>query len=252
MGDGLGLGSFDSDASPAFRAGHDLSYYGILLGRPVGLAQLKLCFPPLYYAPCDFALELDCALENGLVETVRVAVPAGTCGPNELHPLGQVIPLTWTVKLRAEGLSSPYAGTGLYIGVRDIRLVEPVGAAECHCLVTSDVPFLADSEGVLVTPQAASFVALQLAQPGTHPHLLEDAVGQLFLFRARDGNISMQRRRSLTLPWETERVVTRDGASDYPWADKDERGTMILVRQVGLGETAIAHSRDDGETWEEV
>jgi hypothetical protein len=251
-GEGLGLGTFDSERTPAFQPAHDLPYYGALLGRDLGVAQLKLAFPPTYVAAQDFTLEVDCERADGWLETVRVTIPAGTQGPSGYDFVGEVVPLTWTPKLRAERLTSPYAGTGLYVRVRDMRLVEPAGAPGCQCVVTADVPYLADPTGIQVATGAASYVALQLIRGGTRPHLLEDAVGQLFLFRTQEGCITLRRRRSLTLPWEEERVIIPDGVSDYPWAEKDERGTMLLVRQVGENQTVICHSRDDGETWEEV
>ena len=135
---------------------------------------------------------------------------------------------------------------GLYWKVNDIRLVDPAEAPGCRCVVTADVPYLARAEGPLVTAQAAEFVALQLVAPQCRPHMFEDAVGQLFLLRVRDGNVELRRRRSVCLPWEAPRVITSDGDSDYPWATKDEQGRMILVRQVEGGRTVVAWSRDEG------
>jgi len=134
--------------------------------------------------------------------------------------------------------------------VTDIRLVEPETAPGCYATVTADVPFLAAPAGLLVPALGAEYVALQLLPPAVRAHLAEDAVGQLFLFTAREGNIEMRRRRALTLPWEEPRVIVSDGQSDYPWAGFDERGTLILVRQRG-GRTVVARSRDQGTTWEE-
>ncbi len=250
--DGQGLGTWDGDRVPPYRPGWDLPRLGEMMGRPLGLAQLKLAFPPEWIAPQDFTLEVDCEREDGEVETLPVRVPRGTQGPTELRPLGEVIALSAAVKLRAETLSSPYPTMGLYKAVRDIRLVEPESAPGCRCVVTADVPYLATPRGPVVRGLAAEFMALQLLPPGSRPHILEDGVGELFLFRVREGSIEMRRRRSLGLPWDPPRLITQGGEDDYPWAAKDERGRMILVRQTGEGYTVVAHSVDDGRTWEEL
>lgn len=248
--DGKGLGVWRGDQSPPYLPGRSLAEYGALLGRELGLAQLKLAFPPGWIALEPFALEVDCERADETVETLRVEVPLGTCGPIPGHPLGDVIALSRTPKLRAEGLESPYATAGLYRAVRDIRLVEPESAPGSRAVVTADVPYLASREGVPVQGLTAEHLALQLLPPECRPHLFEDAVGQLFLFRVWEGDIEMRRRRSLSLPWEAPRLVTQDGESDYPWATKDAQGRMILVRQRG-GLTVVTRSRDEGRTWEE-
>jgi hypothetical protein len=251
--DGTGLGTWNGDATPPYGAGWTLATLSALLGRPLGLAQFKLAFPANWVAPQDFALEIDCVRADGVTETAFVQVPAGTRGPNVLYPLGDVLPLAPTFKLRAEGMTTPYATVGLYQAVADIRLVAPAQAPGCRCVVTADVPYLATPRGPQVPAEAAQFVALQLAPAGgIHPHLFEDAVGQLFLFRVTEGNIEMRKRRAISLPWDQPGIITSDGISDYPWATKDEQGRMILVREVGQGFTVVAWSRDDGETWEEV
>jgi hypothetical protein len=250
--DGRGLGTWDGDREPQYLAGWDLSTLSEIMGRPLGLAQLKLAFPADWVAPQDFALEIDCEREDGVIETAFVQVREGTRGPNELYPLGDVVALSGAAKLRAEALATPYQTVGLYRAVRDIRLVAPERAPGCKCVVTADVPYLATPRGPVVRGLAAEFLALQLLPPGCRPHLFEDGVGQLFLFRVREGNVEMRRRRSLCLPWDPPSLITQDGNSDYPWAAKDEKGRMILVRQVGEGFTVVAHSVDEGRTWVEV
>jgi len=95
-------------------------------------------------------------------------------------------------------------------------------------------------------------VALQIGGPHGRPHIFEDAVGQLFLFDVREGNIRMRRKGGLTSPWEKPRWVTNEENSDYPWADKDSRGRIILSYQQGPGQVKLLHSPDDGHSWEEV
>jgi hypothetical protein len=248
VGDGRGLGRLEG---AIYTAGHELEYYAALVGRRVGLAQLKLAFPAGWVAQRPFTVAVDCVREDGGAETLRMRVPGGTRGPNAAAPLGDVAPLRPTPKLRAEGLGSPYLGVGLYRAVTGMRLVEAEDPADCRCVVTTDVPFLHDPAGLIVPPAGAEFVALQLVPPQGRPHLLEDAVGQLFLLQVREGNVELRRRRALSLGWEAPRTITGDGNSDYPWAAKDQTGRMILVRQRGE-ETVIAHSRNDGETWEEI
>ena len=77
--DGIGLGEWNGDGN-SFVAGHDLVSLSSMMGRPLGLAQLKLAFPEGWVAPREFALEVDCVREDGVAETVAVTVPAGTRG----------------------------------------------------------------------------------------------------------------------------------------------------------------------------
>jgi hypothetical protein len=250
--DGLGMGAWNGDGTPQYTPGWTMATLSALMGRPLGLAQFKLAFPGGWVAPLDFTLEIDCQRADGVIETAMVLVPAGTRGPGSLYPLGEVIPLSPTYKLRAEGMATPYATVSLYQAVTDIRLAGP-SAPGCRCVVTADVPYLATPLGPEVPGEAAQYMALQLAPSGgIHPHLFEDAVGQLFLFRVTEGNIEMRRRRSMSLPWDQPWMITTDGISDYPWAAKDEKGKMILVRQIGGGYTVVAWSLDEGETWVEL
>ncbi len=251
---GKGLGQFDGDQTPSFVPGHDLDYFSALpyINRDLGLAQFKLTFAEDYEVPIDFTVEIDCQRADGEIETITVTVPQGTRGPSVLDPFGEVIRLRPVPKLLAETKDSPYAGCGLYRAVIDIRLIEPEQAPGCRFTVIADVPFLAAPEGVLINSKQASFVALQIGAPHGRPHIFEDAVGQLFLFDVQEGNIRMRRKGGLTSPWEAPRWVTSEGTSDYPWADKDSRGHIILSYQQGPGQVKLLHSPDDGHTWQEV
>ena len=81
----------------------------------------------------------------------------------------------------------------------------------------------------------AALVALQTGErPGIGgPHLMDDAVGQIFLFYARDSQIWMKRRKGLPVAWEEPRQVTETGDNRHPCAEKDERGRLRLVWQRG-------------------
>jgi len=202
--------------------------------------------------PSDFTVEIDCQRADDEIETITVTIAQGTRGPSVLDPFGEVILLRPVPKLLAETKASPYAGCGLYRAVTDIRLVEPEEGPGCRFTVIADVPFLAHPEGVLIDNKQASFVALQIGGLYGHPHIFEDAVGQLFLFDVREGNIRLRRKAGLTSPWEAPRWVTSEGNSDYPWADKDSRGRIILSYQQGPGQVKLLYSSDDGHSWEEV
>ena len=254
VGDGKGLGQFDGGQSPPYIPGHDLDYFGSLppINRDLGLAQFKLAFESDYQVPLEFTVEIDCVCSDDQVETTTVTIPQGTSGPSDLHPFGDVIPLTTVPKLAAENKNAPYLNCRLYEAVVDIRLVEPEEAPGCRFTLIADVPFLAHPEGVLVEREKASAFALQLGPAGGHPHIFEDAVGQLFLFDVDEGNIRMRRRAGLLADWDAPRWVTSDGQSYYPWAETDNRGRLTLVRQLGTGEIKLMQSVDDGHTWEEV
>ncbi len=251
---GNGLGQFDGDESPPYVPGHDLAYFGALpyIDRDLGVAQFKLAFPSSYEVPTDFTVEVDCQRIDGGIETLTATIPAGTRGPSVLDPFGEVIALRPVPKLLAEDKGDPYPQCGFYQAVTDIRLVEPETAPGGRFTVIADVPFLANPAGVLIEHNKASFMALQLIGTSGHPHLFEDAVGQLFLFDVVEGNIRMHRRSGLTSPWQPPRWVTRDGQSDYPWADKDMRGAIVLAYQRSGDSVKILRSRDDGRSWEEV
>ena len=251
-GDGLGFGRFDSSVSPPFSAGHDLAYFGQLpeVQRDLGLAQLKLVYPYGYAQAEKVTLELDCRRADGATETVRVEVPAGVTGPNEQRPLSDVTPLVTTDKVVAEDVGAPYAGSGFFTEVTAVRLV---GRGKCKFTIVNDTPLLASANGVLVAEGRAALVALQTGEHlvPSGPHLMDDAVGQVFLFYAREGQIHMRRRRGLVSAWEEPKQLTQTGTNRHPCAEKDGRGRLRLGWQRG-GDTAQLMSLDDGEHWVEV
>ncbi|MFH1329798.1 MAG: hypothetical protein ABIJ48_03975 [Actinomycetota bacterium] len=253
VGDGLGFGRFDASASPPFSAGHDLAWFGALteVQRDLGLAQMKLVFPYDYSQAEDVAVELDCRLGDGATETVRVVIPAGTEGPDAEKPLSDVVPVKVVGKWTAEKRQAPYRGSGLYVAVTGARLVEPAGAT-CEFAIVNDAPLLANAGGVPVQKRKATPVALQLGVTNpSGPHLMDDAVGQIFLFYAREGEIWMRRRPGLPGTWQEAKQVTSDGDNQEPCVEKDEVGRLRLFRQHG-GDTATSVSADDGENWVEV
>jgi hypothetical protein len=217
------------------------------IGRTLGLAQLKLAFEEGYRTPQDFVVELECVRADGQVEAVAVPVRAGLEGPGLGRPFGDVVPVARADKLGAERGTWPYRGTGLYVGIREIRLLQPATAPGCRFTVIADVPFLASAAGVPVVAQASTPVALQLDRDWGQPHLWEDGVGQVILVFARDGDIWLTRRPGLGGPWAQPWRITSDGQSGLPWAGKDKSGRLTLLRQRGAV-TALAWSRDDGST----
>ncbi len=254
VGDGAGFGGFDGDRQDPYVEGHDRSYFEGLeeIDRALGLAALKLVFPYGHVAPMTYVVEIDCVREDGEIETRTVTIPAGTAGPDANNEFGDVIRLVERDKLLAESTGSPYREVGLYTGVADVRLVEPASAPGCKFTIVNDVPWLASVEGVPVEAEAATPVALQMARAWGSPHLLDDAVGQVFLFYVDGGDIHMRRRSGLPGKWSEARAVTDTGDLDEPWAGKDERGELVVVCSRADGRLAVLRSRDDGRTWEEV
>ena len=254
VGDGAGFGGFDGDLQEPYVEGHDVSYFETLeeIDRELGLTALKLVFPYGHVAPLTYVVEIDCVREDEGIETRTVAIPAGTAGPDANDEFGDVIRLVEREKLLAEHTGSPYREVGLYAGVADVRLVEPGSAPGCEFTIVNDVPWLASADGVPVEAEAATPVALQMARAWGSPHLLDDAVGQVFLFSMDGGDIQMRRRSGLPGEWSAVRAVTDTGDLDESWAGKDARGELVVVCSRADGRPAVLRSRDDGRTWEEV
>jgi hypothetical protein len=251
VADGKGFGRFDLASSPEFTPGHSLGYFGDLpeVDRELGLTQLKLRFPSDYRQQSEAVVAVDCRRGDGTVETVEVVIPAGTRGPSEGDALGQVLRLTPVAKVLAEAKTVPYEGVGLYTEVVDVRVVRAPEAGGCKFTIINDVPLLATAEGIRVRDRRPSHVALQIGFPGSdEPHLLDDAVGQVFLFYARGGSIWMTRRAGLRGTWGASRVIADGPGSGHPAADKDGTGRLLLVWEKA-GALAAAESLDDGGQW---
>ncbi len=254
IGDGKGFGKFDGDQTPAFIPGHDLDYFENLteIEHAVASTQLKLVFAAGYVTPMTYVVEVDCQRADGVVETKSMTIPAGSAGPDASNPLGDAIVVVETEKLCAEDKDSPYEGVGLYVGVTDVLLVEPSSAPGCRFSIVNDTPLLASADGIPVSAAAATPVALQITSAWGSPHVMDDAVGQLFLLWVEKGNVLMSRRAGLPGAWSLPRQITEGGDADEPWADKDDCGRMTLVCKRGGGKTQIITSSDDGAHWEEI
>ncbi len=254
IADGLGFGRFDAHASPPFTPGHDLDWFGELpeVQRPLGLTQMKLMFPYNYVQTEDVIVELDCRLKDGNTETIRLCIPAGTAGPNEEKPLSDLIRVKKAGKWNAERKTSPYKGCGLYVGVEDARLLSPAGAS-CKFIITNDVPLLASAAGIIVEERHSTPVAWQMgaARSVGGPHLMEDAVGQIFLFYVREGDIYMRRRAGLPGTWQAPVRLTTQGDNEAPSAQKDAAGRIWLYWQHEQ-DTRSQMSWQDGESWQEI
>jgi len=254
VGDGKGFGGFDGDLQEPYVEGHEVSYFEALeeIDRELGVTALKLVFPYGHVAPLTYVVEIDCVRVDDEIETRTVTIPAGTAGPDANDEFGDVIRLVEREKLLAENAGSPYREVGLYTGVADVRLVEPASAPGCRFTIVNDVPWLASAEGVPVEAEAATPVVLQMARAWGSPHLLDDAVGQVFLFYVEGGDVQMRRRSGLPGEWRAARAVTDTGDLDEPWAGKDDRGELVVVCSRADGRLAVLRSRDDGRTWEEM
>ncbi len=254
LGDGKGFGKFDGDQTPAFIRGHDLDYFEGLseITHTMASTQLTLVFAAGYVTPMTYVVEVDCKRADGAIETKHMTIPAGAAGPDASDPLGDAITVVETEKLCAEDKESPHEGVGLYVGVADVRLVEPASAPGCRFSIVNDVPLLASTDGIPVNAATATPVALQMTGAWGSPHVMDDAVGQVFLLWVEEGNILMSRRAGLPGAWSLPRRITEGGDADEPWADKDDCGRMTLVCKRGGGKTQIITSPDDGAHWEEV
>lgn len=251
VADGLGFGRFESQTSPPFSPGHSLAYFAILpqVQRELGLAQLKLALPVGYVQETEAVVELDCVRADGMTETVRGTVPAGTQGPDAEGALGQVVPVSRAEKGQAEETIWPFKGCGLYTAVTGARMVS---GSDCRFTVVNDTPLLAATSGVLVTERQATPVALQIGRSiPSGPHLMDDAVGQVFLFYEREGQIWMRRRAGLPGGWQEPRQITFSGTNREPVAEKDGAGKLRLL-WMRKGGTSCLLSHDDGEAWMEV
>ncbi len=253
VGDGLGFGRLDTSLSPALTAGHDLEWFGALpeVARDLGVTQMKLVFGVGYIQAEDVTVELVCRLLGGGTETVRVVIPAGTAGPSESQAISDVVRVKQVGKWTAERRAAPYPGSGLYVAVTEARVVEPAGAT-CEFVIVNDAPLLASADGAPVVRRQATPAALQLGvSSASGPHLMDDAVGQLFVFYAREGEVWMRRRAGLPAAWREAVQITSDGDNSEPCAEKDDAGRLRLLWQHG-GDVRNAVSVDDGAHWVEV
>jgi hypothetical protein len=243
-----GIAGFDGDAVPSFIPGHDLAYFGQLaqVDRALGLAQLKIVFASGYALPIGLVVDVDCVLAGGAVETRRVSLTAGSVGPCSQRPFGDAVRLCTAPKLRAEELASPYRGTGLYVGVSDVRLLSPAEAPGCRFHIVCDVPFLASALGVPVQARVSTPVAVQVDRRWGNPHLACDGLGEVFLLHTDDGDVWVHRRDGTEATWDEGNALTEDGVSDRAWADKDGTGTLRLVHEQAGTDTRLVESRDDG------
>ena len=252
FGDGLGVGRFDGDQEPVFRGGHGLSYFSSLpaISRELGVAQLKAVFEAGYVLPSALEVEVDCVLADGVVETRRLVLEAGSRGPCAEVAFGDAVRLVRAPKARAESCASPYRGAGVYVGVSDIRLVSPASAAGCRFALVADVPFLASAGGVPTKVRASAPVALEVGGGSSgNPHLMSDGVGRIFLTYSRDGDIILHRRGGMSGEWDEGETVL-EGGHDFPWTAKDPRGTLMVMSERNASATEVLTSRDDGEHME--
>ncbi len=254
MGDGLGFGKFDGDAAEVFTPGHDLAHFGALpeIDRDLGVSALKLVFPADYVTPLSYTVQIDCVRADEEIETRTVLVEASTSGPSSGDPFGDAVPVVEADRLAAEAVGYPWREVGLYVGVADARLVEPESAPGCRFTIVNDTPLLACAGGVPVATEEVTPVALQITGAWGEPHLYDDAVGQVFLFQSRGGDIFMQKRPGLPGAWSRLRRLTEGGDAQEPWGAKSAKGELLMACSRAGGRLFIARSLDDGEHWEEV
>ncbi len=254
IGDFAGFGRFDGDDAEPWTPGHDVSYFEALpeIDRELGVCALKLVFPPGYTTPLTYTVEIDCVRTDGEVETRTVLLEAGKSGPGVSDEFGDVVPVVQRDKLLAERAGHPWRECGLYRGVADVRLVDPQNAPGCRFAIVNDAPWLASPDGVPVESEMATPVAVQIAGEWGSPHLLDDAVGQIFLFYTRGGNVFMRKRPGLPGDWDAERQLTEGRDAREPWAGKSDRGELVLVCSRECGRLSVMRSLDDGRSWEEV
>jgi hypothetical protein len=254
IGDAAGFGTFDGDDPEPWTDGHNASYFEALpeIDRGLGVCAVKMVFPPGYTTPLSYTVEIDCVRVDGQIETRTVQVEAGTSGPSGEDEFGDVIAVVPAPKLVAETVGEPWREVGLYRGVADVRLVEPASAPGCTFTIVNDSPWLAAPDGVPVEQQAATPVAVQIAGESGSPHLVDDAVGQVFLFYTQDGEVYMRKRAGLPGEWDVERQVTQGRDASEPWAGKNERGELVMVVSRDGGRLAVMRSVDDGRNWEEM
>lgn len=254
IGDAKGFGHFDGNAAQPWTLGHDLGYYEALpeIDRPLGVAALKLAFAPGYVTPLTYTVEIDCVRADGQTETRTVTVPVGAAGASAGDEFGDVVPVVTSDKLIAERAGYSWAEVGLYRGVADVRLVEPASAPGCCFAIVNDAPLLASPEGVPVESERATPVAVQMVGEWGDPHLLDDAVGQIFLFYTRGGDVMMQKRAGLPAEWQPEQRITEGSDAAEPWAGKSACGELTVVCSRRGGRLSVLRSLNDGRTWEEV
>lgn len=251
MGDGKGFGHYDASGTPPFTPGHDVAYFEALeeIEHELGLTQMKLVLAGDYTLMEDVEVSVECVLEDDMTETVAVVLEAGLKGPTAGDPLGDIVPIRSVPKLRAERLGSPYAGVGLYKGVNSVSITSGPPPAGLRFAIVNDNPWLSNPNSITVRANCYTPTAVQLIVLLTGIELLDDAVGQIYLFYTKDGDIWLTRRSGLAETWEDSEKITDDGQSSEPTAEKDDTGLLGLRRQRGSVSVG-ASSRDDGRSWE--
>ena len=251
MGDGKGFGHYDTSSTPSFAPGHDVAYFEALeeIEHELGLTQMKLVLADNYTLAEDVEVSVECVLENDTTETVSVVLEAGLKGPTAEDLLGDIVPLRAVPKLRAERLGSPYPGVGLYKGVNSVSITSGPPPADLRFAIVNDNPWLSNPNSITVEANSRTPTAVQLIALLTGIELLDDAVGQMYLFYTKDGDIWLTRRSGLAGTWEDSEKITDDGQSCEPAAEKDDTGLLGVWRQRGSMSVGIS-SRDDGRSWE--
>jgi len=251
MGDGKGFGHYDAASTPPYTPGHDVAYFEGLeeIEHAPGLTQMKLVLAGDYTLTEDVEVSVECVLEDETTETVGVVLEAGLKGPTAEDPLGDIVPIRSVAKLRAEKLSSPYRGVGLYQGVNAVSITSGPPPEDLRFAIVNDNPWLSNANSITVEANRRTPTLAQLIVLLTGIELLDDAVGQIYLFYTKDGDIRLTRRNGLSGPWEDSEQLTADGQSSEPSAEKDDSGRLGLWRQRGAVSVGFS-SRDDGRSWE--
>ena len=242
MGDGKGFGHYDASNTPPFTAGHDVAYFEALeeIEHELGLTQMKLVLASGYTLTEDVEVSVECVLGDDTTETVAVVLAAGLNG--------DIVPIRSVPKLRAEKLSSPYQGVGLYKGVNSVSITSGSPPAGLRFAIVNDNPWLNNPNSIRVKGNCQTPTAVQLWFYIDGPHMCVGVAGGVWMAYCNDTGVAVVRRASPQKPWEQMAPAFTGGTEQHPCICCLP-AHEILVCATLSGRTWIRRSRDWATSW---
>lgn len=253
------------DYAGGFSAGTSMSARGVAVSRDIGPAQPKISIVTPPSASVEIRIECERTDSSKLYAY-------GTVGPGDdgVVRFTHVLPDTTDDESDRRALARIYdadadgwpctAGDAVN-AVVNAWVRESGGDWELlgDGLSAGELQFVNDNpsyrhEHIEVTRTDASHYLAHLYLGGRQPHLFHDTFGLKWLFYVSDADVHWRRDEA----WGDLRsdgackeygAATNDGVSSYPWADKADDGTLVLLRQYSTNNVYLRTSDDNAVTW---